>query len=37
MQIQIGINGGSLGASVEIPADESPTISTDSITLNFGG
>lgn len=37
MQIQIGINGGSLGASVELPADESPTISTDSITLNFGG
>lgn len=36
-QIQIGINGGPLGASVEVPADESPTISTDSITLNFGG
>lgn len=36
-QIQIGINGGPLGASVEVPADESPTISTGSITLNFGG
>lgn len=37
MQIQIGINGGPLGASVDVPADESPTISTDSITLKFGG
>lgn len=36
-QILIGIDGGSLGASVDVPANESPTISADSITLKFGG
>ena len=36
-QILIGIDGGSLGASVDVPATDSPTISADSITLKFGG
>lgn len=35
-QIQVGINGGALGASVDVPADESPTLSADTIELKFG-
>lgn len=34
-QILIGIDSGALGASVEIPANESPTISADTISLQF--
>lgn len=35
--ITIGLNDGALGASVEVPANKSPSISTDTITLAFGG
>lgn len=35
-QIQVGINSGALGASVDVPADESPTLSEDTIELKFG-
>lgn len=35
-QIQVGINDGALGASVDVPADESPTLSADTIELKFG-
>lgn len=36
-QILVGIGAGALGASVDVPADESPTISDESITLEYGG
>lgn len=35
--ILIGLDGGPLSTSVDVPANESPTISTDSISLVFGG
>ena len=35
--ITVGLDDGALGASVDVPADESPTISDDTITLAFGG
>ena len=35
--ITVGLNEGALGASVEVPANESPTISPETITLTFGG
>lgn len=35
--ITAGLGIGSLGASVDVPANESPTISDDTITLAFGG
>lgn len=35
--ITVGLGIGSLGASVDVPANESPTISDDTITLAFGG
>lgn len=34
--ITVGLDDGALGASVDVPADESPTISDDTITLAFG-
>ena len=36
-QILIGLDGGKLSTSVDVPANESPTISTDTIALAFGG
>lgn len=36
-QILIGLDGGELSTSVDVPANESPTISTDTIALAFGG
>ena len=36
-QILIGLDGGALSTSVDVPANESPTISTDTIALAFGG
>lgn len=36
-QIMIGIDDGPLATSVEVPADESPTLSEESISLVFGG
>lgn len=35
--ITVGLDDGALGASVDVPANESPTISDDTITLAFGG
>lgn len=35
--ITVGLGIGSRGASVDVPANESPTISDDTITLAFGG
>ena len=35
--ITVGLNEGALGASVEVPANESPTISPETITLTVGG
>ena len=35
--ILIGLGSGPLSTSVEVPADESPAISDDTITLIFGG
>ena len=34
--ITVGLDDGALGASVDVPADQSPTISDDTITLAFG-
>ena len=36
-EIQIGLGDGALSASVEVPANISPAISTDSVVLVFGG
>lgn len=36
-EILVGINDGPLSSSVDVPANESPTLSDETITLNFGG
>ena len=36
-EILVGIAGGSQSASVDVPANKSPTLSAKTITLAFGG